>query len=1556
MNLEQLINKLAQQGVTLRVQANRLVVQTTQGALDADMQAFLTDFEEEVVLWLAEQSSGARQQSLPPIVAAPAECHHPFPLTDIQHAYWVGRSGAFALGDVSTHGYFEVACQPLDLDRLNRAWQQVIARHEMLRAIVTPDGQQQILHEVPAWQITTYDLRGQAPTQVEAHLAAIRNELSHQVLPADRWPLFDLRATQLDQGETRLHLSLDVLFWDFASLLMILNEWQQYYEAPDCVLPTPTLSFRDYVLAAQQIETTDRYQQAKSYWCNRLDSLPPAPELPLAQEPAQIVQTRTQRRAARLDRPTWVRLQQRGQQQGLTANGVLLAAFAEVLTVWSKQPIFTLNLTLFNRLPLHPEVDAVVGDFTTINLLAVDNSQPAPFGERAQRLQKQLWADLDHQIFSGVQVLRELAHQRSATASGVQMPIIFTSGLGFDAGQGFHPFGKLVYGSSQTPQAWLDHIVIEEAGELAFHWDTVEALFPAGLLDDLFATYCDLLHRLADEPATWQMAHPVPLPQAQQMQRAAVNNTDAAISAEMLHTLFLKQVPQRANQPAVLTAQRSLTYGELYQRANQVGHWLRSQGVRPNCLVAVVMEKGWEQVVAVLGIHLAGAAYLPIDPSLPTERRHYLLQQGEVVLVLTQSSLIDQLIWPEELEVLAVDTLTPTPAFTPLPLVQQPTDLAYVIYTSGSTGQPKGVMIDHRGAVNTVLDINRRFGVTAQDRVLALSALNFDLSVYDIFGLLAVGGAIVLPDPDLRTDPAHWLDLMTQHGVTLWDTVPALMQMLVDTVESRQEDKKTRRQEEGAIGKLATRHSPLGTLRLVMLSGDWIPVTLPDRIKACWPGVTVYGLGGATEASIWSNYFLIEAVDRSWPSIPYGKPLTNQSFQVLDANLNPRPVWLPGDLYIGGIGLALGYWKDEAKTQSKFIIHPQSGERLYKTGDLGRYLPDGNLEFLGREDFQVKIRGHRIELGEIETALLQHPAIKEAVVTAVGNPKGNRHLAAYLVLDDKTDGTTESQENSLYDLVQSQVNNSDLRWQALLNAGEAQTHQLPVDYATFLHFAQQLEAASLVAICQTLRTLGFFTQAGQRLTLPQLMAQGQLHAKYEKLLLQWLQALCRAGFLQRDASGAFVALQPLPTEAIPAVDTTTADGHAAPWAAALLAYFQRSVQNHLALLRGAVDPLEIFFPNADLHTAESLYQANPLSDYYNQLVAAVLRAIAHQNRGDKALHVMEVGAGIGGTTASLLPHLPPQQTRYTFTDLSTFFTDYAKQKFAAYPFLEFGYFDIDQAPHLQGYPPHQVDVIMAANVLHNARNIHRTLQSVRSLLAPGGILLILATNNDSYFQMATVRFIEGFSHYEDERIELNSPILNFEQWQQALQRNGYEVVTRFPTTPVNSAIFGMNLVVAQTPAVALHFAPEKVRTFLANKLPDYMLPQHYIPLEALPLSTNGKVDRNALPAPDTQPIDQADQIAPTTATQIEIATIWSEVLKVPRIGIEADFFELGGDSLLATQALSRLRTTFQLELSLRDFLTKPTVADLAQQIDLLSKVQELRPTAPLLAGEEDETW
>jgi non-ribosomal peptide synthetase component F len=260
----------------------------------------------------------------------------------------------------------------------------------------------------------------------------------------------------------------------------------------------------------------------------------------------------------------------------------------------------------------------------------------------------------------------------------------------------------------------------------------------------------------------------------------AVNSIETPISEKLLHTLFAEQVPQRPQQPAVITPSRTLTYAELFRRANQVGHRLRQMGVQVNQLVAVVMDKGWEQIVGVLGIMTAGAAYLPIDPNSPQERLWYLLENGEVKVVLTQSWLNQNLEWPESVQRICLDTeelLEESDRH--LPPVQQPDDLAYVLYTSGSTGTPKGVMVAHRGVVNAIAYTNQFFNITDQDKVLALTALHHDMSVYDIFGLLAVGGTIVMPAATTRLDPAHWSELMVQHQVTLWNSVPPMMEMLL---------------------------------------------------------------------------------------------------------------------------------------------------------------------------------------------------------------------------------------------------------------------------------------------------------------------------------------------------------------------------------------------------------------------------------------------------------------------------------------------------------------------------------------------------------------------------------------------------------------------------------------------------------------------------------------------------------------------------------------------------------------------------------------------------------
>ncbi|MBD2128008.1 amino acid adenylation domain-containing protein [Microcoleus sp. FACHB-1] len=991
MDLHLLLTNLSNKGIKISVNGDSLLVDAPKGVMTPEVRDSLTEHKAEILLMLCQYDLGTSSGVLPTIVSAPEQRYEPFPLTDMQHAFWVGRSGAIELGGVSNHGYYEIEGNDLNLERLNWALQELVKRHDMLRAVVLPDGQQQILEQVPAYPFEVLDLRGKDEAFVKAQLEAIRERMSHQVLPSDRWPLFDFRATCLDEERVRLHISYDLLVFDAWSLFRLFEEWFQLYQNPEVILPPLELSFRDYALAEQGLRETELYKRSQNYWLSRIDTLPPAPDLPLAKNPHQLKQHRVKRYEGGIERTHWQQLKQCAAKAGLTPSGVLLAAFAEIMTLWSKNPQFTLNLALFNRLPLHPQVNDILGDFTSVTLLAVDNSEAESFGKRAVRLQKQLWQDLEHRYFSGVRVTRELSRRKGAAPSA--MPVIFTSTLGFGSlGQEtrtFSHFGELVYGISQASQAWMDIQVWEEKGTLTFNWDVVEELFPEGVIEDMFEAYCQFLKQLASSESAWVETTRQLLPPNQLAQRHAINATEASISDELLHELFAAQVQARGNELAVISSERNLTYQELCDRSNQVGHKLRSLGATPNQLVAVVMAKGWEQIVAVMGILAAGAAYVPIDPNLPQERFLYLLENSQADIVLTQSCLDKKLSWSERVVRLCIDTEDfAQESKEPLQPIQTPDDLAYVIYTSGSTGLPKGVMITHRNVANVVIHTNQHFNISSQDRILALTAFNHDLSVYDIFGLLSAGGTIVMPDACGVKDPSYWAELMVRERVTLWNSVPAMMEMLVDYAQS---------------------HSVAlpSSLRLAIMGGDWLPVSLPNRLKTLVSGIQILSIGGPTETTIWNIGSLIEKVDPNWKSIPYGQPMANAKYYILNEALEDCPVWVAGEMYCAGVQLAKGYWRDEEKTNAKFITHPRTGDRIYRTGDLGRYLPDGNIEFLGRVDFQIKIRGYRIEAGEIEAALMQHPAVRSVVVSVTGKQHNKERLVVYVVPEPKSLPTVE---------------------------------------------------------------------------------------------------------------------------------------------------------------------------------------------------------------------------------------------------------------------------------------------------------------------------------------------------------------------------------------------------------------------------------------------------------------------------------------------------------------------------------------------------------------------
>ncbi|MFK3865838.1 amino acid adenylation domain-containing protein [Pseudoalteromonas rhizosphaerae] len=893
----------------------------------------------------------------------------PFALTDVQQAYWLGRQGGIELSNVGTHSYTEIPIHSAYVDRIGAVWNELILRHEMLRMVLTEDGLQRILPSVPEYKVIRYELKSQS----EAHLQKMRDDMSHNHFSGTQWPLFDLRITELSNGDGLLHFSIDALIVDASSAMILISEFAQLLLERS--LAPLTLSFRDYVVALEESQSGQEYQAAQKYWLKRIAEFPKGPALPTQMDPKTINAPRFERSECRLAAQSWEQVKANGANHGLTSTGVVMAVLTDVLHMWSGTDHFALNMTLFNRQPVHSEVNQLVGDFTTLTLLEADNrAGEQHFVTRANRLQSQLWSDLSHRSYSGV------AFQRTLTGHRVEefrYPVVLTSTLGLEQFEGIDELKQVeydnVYGVTQTSQVWLDCKVYEEQGALVVEWDSVVGLFDGTMLNDMFTAFEGALQSLTHQDS-WHENSLIHLPIAQQQLIDAVNDTFVHREFPLLHKGFERSARQFADKIAVVNGEHTFTYQQLDYLSHHFALQLQALNVSVNSLVAVVMEKSWQQVVAVLAILRAGAAYLPIDANLPESRIKQLLEQGGVSVALCNDLAIsrvnERLFW---LEITELDYYQTLPDLQSTGALES--DLAYVIFTSGSTGNPKGVAIEHRGATNTILDINERYQVDSNDVFIGLSNLNFDLSVYDIFGALGLGATLVLPKPEEAREPDAWLRYLNEYRVTVWNSVPALMQMLVDYVEPSYQNL---------------------TLRLLMMSGDWIATNLPSKVQERFPICKQHSLGGATEASIWSIAYSIKDTDIHTRSVPYGKALSNQQFFVLDSQLNQVPIWVEGDLYIAGVGLAREYWRDEQKTLDSFITHPISGVRLYRTGDRGRLLDDGNIEFLGRLDQQVKVQGHRIELEEIEHNLLRHSSIDNAVVTAKQN-EGRNQLVAYLV-------------------------------------------------------------------------------------------------------------------------------------------------------------------------------------------------------------------------------------------------------------------------------------------------------------------------------------------------------------------------------------------------------------------------------------------------------------------------------------------------------------------------------------------------------------------------------
>ncbi|HEY9401293.1 MAG TPA: amino acid adenylation domain-containing protein [Pyrinomonadaceae bacterium] len=1439
-------------------------------------------------------------------------------------------------------------CSEIDTEALRRAYQGLVERHASLRTTYA-------LHEGAPVQIVQTNPRTEfvvvdASLWDEEDLNRTVADEAHRPFDLENGPVIRGRLFTRSETEHILVMVVHHIAFDLWSLMQFMHELTVSYDAEKNGR-TPSLEpvkyrYTDYVRWQRALLAGPEGERLWGYWQKKLAGELPVLSLP-AYRPRPPIQTyRGAAQRFTIDAELSGKLKKLSQENGATLYMTLLAAYQVLLSRYSGQEdILVGSLVASGR--NRAEYAKLVGFLDNQIVLRANLAENSTFKEFLAQVRQTVLDAFEHQQFPFTQLVERLQPARDASRSPIYQTMFILQRAQLPEEVGLLGFGLgLMKARVELSGLTLESLDFDRrvAGGLAGQLDqTLIVADINGILEgslqynpDVFDA--DSIARMAEHFQTilravvadqHERVATLPLLGTTERQRqlAEWNATATGQTAfECLHQSFEAQVERTPEAAAAIFQGRVLSYRELNQRANQLAHYLRSLGVGPEVRVGVCLERSLEMAVAVLGVLKSGGAYVPLDPAYPKDRLAFMLDDIQTPVLLTQEKLVATL--PQHAaRTVCLDTDWDTIArfdeTNPAAVTTQ-ANLAYIIYTSGSTGRPKGVMIDHRGAANTIVDINRRYSVGEGDRVLALSSLSFDLSVYDMFGTLAVGAGIVIPNPSATPDPAHWLELIDRERVTIWNSAPALMEIFAEHVSGN--------------GQLLPR-----SLRLVMMSGDWIPVKLPDHIRSLGENIEVYSLGGATEASIWSITFPIGEVDPVWKSIPYGRPMLNQKFHVLDSFQQPTPVGVVGELYIGGIGVALGYHNRQELTAQKFIPDPfavEPGARLYRTGDLGRYLPSGDIEFLGRIDGQVKVRGFRIELGEIETMLDQHPSVKENVVTTQTGASGEKRLVAYVVPKQETGvETIENKDDALH---------STAVWESLLPAGQRQAAQslVKIDTQTFPALIECLERLTVFYLCRAFTNLGVFTEPGASYEYEQLLQRCGIVPRYRKAVRRWLELLADNGLL-RQSGEAFESPQPLPNEPpAPLWEKIKAESSWAEMGESF-EYFKSCGENLAQVLTGDIHPTQLLFREGGAQVAERFYEEG--FRYCNAIAREVIGGLVRAWPEKRKLRALEIGAGVGSTTAWLLPELPPERTSYVYTDVSKYFLEVGRKNFAQHTFLEYSLLDIERDPHEQGYEPHSFDLIVASSVLHATRDVRETLKNVRSLLAPSGLLVLLEeTSFHDWFNVVGIQ--EGFDRFEDEDLRRRHPFLSAEQWEAELRAHGFDNVTAFNQERFNSEFLGLDLIVGQASASAVtHLTKDALRSFLREKLPEFMIPSSFMMLDALPLTPNGKVDRGALPSLDSTQAEAALAfVAPRSPTEETLAKLWSQVLGVEKAGVLDNFFEVGGDSLLATQLITRLRQAFEVELPLHCLFESPTIAGLAEKVEAARGTEQAASSAPVL--------
>ncbi|WP_130904172.1 non-ribosomal peptide synthetase [Pseudomonas sp. Sample_22] len=941
------------------------------------------DKRREFLSKMQEQGVSFGQLPIPAAVEPPAH----FELSYAQQRQWFlwqldPQGSAYNIpAALRLHG-------PLNVEALQQSFDRLLERHQSLRSrFVEDDGQVlQSLATFTSLAIEQHDLRDEPAAQrFECAMKKVEQEIARP-FDLQHGPLLRVSLLQLDAEDHVLVLTLHHIVTDGWSMGVLIEEFSRLYAAHcqglDAELQGLPIQYSDYAAWQRRWMEAGELERQLNWWREKLGSEQPLLELPTDRpRPAQPSQ-RGARLDFALDADLASGLLTLAKQRGVTPFMLLLASFQALLYRYSGQADLRVGVPIGNR--NRSETRGLIGFFVNTQVMRAELDGRLPFSQLLEQTRVTSLDAQDYQDLPFERLVQALQGERSLSHSPL-FQVMFNHQLARPAAVSGLLAGLRVEALNATAKSTQFDLQLdtqEQGDQLLASLTYATDLFDAERIETLARHWRNLLAGVLANPQT-PLAE-LPLLDADERLRILdeLNDTAQDYPGEVcVQRHFEARVLENPQATALVFQGQDLSYAQLNLRANRLAHHLRGRGVGPEVIVGIACERSLEMVVGLLAILKAGGAYVPLDPEYPRDRLSYMIEDSGISLLLTQAHLLAQLPTPDTVRTLCLhadaDWLSDLPG-SDLPNIAVAENLAYMIYTSGSTGKPKGAGNRHVALHNRIEWMQQAYNLQPSDRVLQKTPFSFDVSVWEFFWPLMKGATLVIAAPGEHRDPQRLAALIVEQSITTLHFVPSMLSAFI-----------------GADEALACT-----SLTRIICSGEALPMELQRQTLRSLPRANLYNLYGPTEAAIDVTHWT--CVEEGRDSVPIGRPIANLRTCILDSELQPLPLGAVGELYLGGVGLARGYHRRGALTAERFVVDPfGSGERLYRTGDLARYRADGAIDYCGRIDHQVKIRGLRIELGEIEARLQEHAGVQEAVVLALDGPSG-KQLVAYIVPQQRT--------------------------------------------------------------------------------------------------------------------------------------------------------------------------------------------------------------------------------------------------------------------------------------------------------------------------------------------------------------------------------------------------------------------------------------------------------------------------------------------------------------------------------------------------------------------------